>query len=141
MMKTGNSTMSDYATKSMGVGNPNMTVNICLLAATVILLVVCIIGVLFFIRYAAIKYPKVKAKLYDIKYMLMFNSLLRSLLQSYLQLSINTLLVFKLAKSGEGRGNKLITVITLLVLLAYPVFIHMFIKRMANWRKGFTLKD
>lgn len=141
-MKTDNSTMSDYATKSLGVGNPNMTVNICLMVATGIVVIGLIISLLILIRYAAKKYPKVKALLYDLKHMLMFNSLLRSLLQSYLQLSINTLLVFKLAKKDGGNGgNKFITVLTLIVLLAFPVFVFMFLKRMANWRKDFTLKD
>ena len=74
--------------------------------------------------------------------MLMFNSILRTLLQSYLQLAINTLLVFKLAKKGKGNnGNKFITVLTLFILLAFPIFVFMFIKQMANWRKDFTLKE
>jgi hypothetical protein len=51
-------------------------------------------------------------------------------------------LVFKLAKKGGGNGgNRFITVLTLLVLLAFPVFVFMFLKRMANWRKDFTLID
>jgi hypothetical protein len=83
-MKTGNSTMSDYAIKSMGVGNPNMTVNICLMVATGIVVLGLIIGLLILIRCASKKYPKVNSLLYDLKHMLMFNSLLRSLLQSYL---------------------------------------------------------
>jgi hypothetical protein len=59
-MKTSNSTMSDFATKSLGVGNPNMTVNICLMVTTGILLVGLIIGLIILIHYAAKKYPKIK---------------------------------------------------------------------------------
>ena len=57
LMKKGNSTMSDYATKSLGVGNPNMIVNISLIVATIVVLVLCIVGVILLIRFLANKYP------------------------------------------------------------------------------------
>ena len=80
VMKTNNSTISDYATKSMGVGNPTMIVNVCLIATMIILCGLTILVLIFTIRYAVRKFPLVKGKLMVLKYMLMYNSILRSFL-------------------------------------------------------------
>ena len=140
-MKKDNSTLSDYATKSLGLGNPNMTVNVCLVVSTVFLLVVCIVAIIILIRFGVRKYPKLKGYLMTLKYMLMFNSILRSLLQTYLQMTINTLLALKLRKKGENKSNEFVTALTLIVLIAFPIFVFVFLKRMANWRKDFSLED
>jgi len=57
LMKKDNSTLSDYAMKSLGVGNPNMIVNISLIIVTIVVLIICIVGIILLIRYLAIKHP------------------------------------------------------------------------------------
>jgi hypothetical protein len=141
IMKKENSSLSSYATKSLGLGNPNMTVNVCLVVSTVFIITICIVSIIILIRFGVRKYPKLKGYLMTLKYMLMFNSILRSLLQTYLQMTINTFLAFKLRKRGENKRNDLVTVLTLFLLVAFPIFIFFFLKRMANWRAGFNLVD
>jgi hypothetical protein len=54
-------------------------------------------------------------------------------------------LAFKNGKN-DSKTNSILTFVTLLVLIAYPVFVFFFLKRMANWRMGqkfglYNLKD
>jgi len=47
---------------------------------------------------------------------------------------------------NDNKKNSILTVVTLLVLIAFPVFVFFFLKRMANWRASqkfglYNLKD
>jgi hypothetical protein len=43
--------MSEFATKSLSVGNPNMVVNLCLVLATLFFVSVAIAGVVMFFKH------------------------------------------------------------------------------------------
>jgi preprotein translocase subunit SecG len=79
---TGNSTMSEFATKSLSVGNPNMLVNLCLVLATLFFVSVAIVGVVMFFKHKDkifAKWPSIKYYAYELKYMLMWSIVFRTL--------------------------------------------------------------
>jgi flagellar biogenesis protein FliO len=46
------------------------------------------------------------------------------------------MLALKQGKKDENKGNLLVTVLTLLALITFPIFVFFFLKRMANSRAG-----
>ena len=136
---TGNSTMSEFATKSLGVGNPNMVVNLSLIGLTFFLLLMAITLMTLFFKYKEkvfARFPWSKKYAYDIKHMLMWNSIIRSFIQSYLQMSVNAVLSIKLMSvvAEKDPVNDSILLITFIALILFPVGCYIFLYKMAHHR-------
>ena len=135
---TGNSTMSEFATKSLGVGNPNMVMNLCLVLATLLFAVLAIIGVILFFKHKEkifAKFPFVKYYAEEVKYMLMWSSILRSLTQGYLQMMINSVLnIQKMrARKTKDYSNDAVTCLTFMVLIAFPFFVYVLLYKLKHF--------
>ena len=119
------STISVYAKDSLGVGNPNMILNFTVVAVPLIIAI--LLAMLLVICVAKVKMPHLITKVFRLIYSkIMWNSVLRYLIQTYLTFSITTLLA--LNSSGNGSfANKIFCMVSLMYLMVFPIFTFIFL--------------
>ena len=119
------STISVYAKDSLGVGNPNMILNFTVIAVP--LFIAILVAMLLMICVAKVKMPQLITKVFRLIHSkIMWNSVLRYLIQTYLTFSITTLLALR-SLSNSSLANKIVCIMSLIYLIVLPFFTFIFL--------------
>ena len=119
------SEVSVYAKDSLGVGNPNMLLNLSVVGIP--LLAVIILAILVLLVAVKVKMPKLASTaLTKIHSKIMWNSVLRYLIQTYLTFAVSAILAIKATSKGS-MVNTAICLASLGYLILFPFFTYGFL--------------
>ena len=119
------SEVSVYAKDSLGVGNPNMLLNMSVVGIPI--LFVIMLAVIILLIAAKVKMPKIaNTALKKIHSKIMWNSVLRYLIQTYLTFAVSAILAFKAMSTGNTI-NTAICLASLGYLILFPFFTYGFL--------------
>lgn len=121
--------MIDKSFESAGYKSTNILKNLGLIAVGIAMLVGVVLLVLL-IKFIVKKYPKLQPAYDFISAKLFFNSIIRVALETYLKLAISTMIAIKELKfeDSESKLNSVLSIGTLIFLLACPIFSYSFLR-------------